>query len=110
MFALMRISARSLFMRFKSHGLLVAICMFYIYLAFHMISGSQGLFKLSQHEIQIKELQSQTVKVQAQRVKLERHARQLRAESLSRDTLGEKARQDISVSHVNDLVIVLDPD
>lgn len=106
----MSLSAKSLLRRFRAHGLLVAICMFYIYLAFHMISGSQGLFKLSQYETQIGALQNQTLKVQAERVTLERHAGQLRASSLSRDTLGVKARQDISVSHTKDLVIVLDGD
>lgn len=86
----------------------ILVGVFYLYLALHAISGSQGMFKLAQYDNQIADLQVDIVDVSAKRLALERKAKQLRSSSLNADTLDEESRRLLSVSHVNDIVIVLD--
>lgn len=92
----------------RRNGLLVLIGLFYLYLALHAVSGSQGMFKLAQYEGQKTDLQEDIVAVKAHRLTLERKAEQLRSSSLNLDTVDEQARRLTGASHVNDIVIILD--
>lgn len=93
---------------FRRQGLLILLGIFYVYLALHAVSGSQGIFKLAQYDSKIVDLRSDLVHIQAQRLTLEREATQLRSSSLDLDRLDEDSRRILSVSHVNDIVIFLD--
>ena len=92
----------------KSHSLLLVVGLFYAYLLFHSVSGSRGMFQLSQYDSDIERLQGKIARVQGQRLTLERRADQLRSARLSRDALDERARDTASVSHAKDIVIILD--
>ena len=89
---------------------LVAICAFYIYLAFHALSGSQGLMRWVDYEQDIVRHQASLEDIRAERAKLEAHADSLKTEHLDLDMLDIKARQYLFVSRPEELTIWLDPD
>ncbi len=93
---------------FRKQGALILLGVFYLYLVLHAVSGSQGIFKLSQYDTQIVDLRADLVQIQAQRLTLEQEASQLRSSSLDIDRLDEDSRRLLSVSHVKDIVIFLD--
>ena len=69
-----------------SWGLLI-LCVFYLYLGYHALSGNQGLLKWADYEDTIASLETEIADIQAQRTALERTAAQLRPEHLDLDRL-----------------------
>ncbi|NNE58077.1 MAG: hypothetical protein HKN36_08225 [Hellea sp.] len=88
---------------------LLAICAFYIYLAFHALSGSQGLMSWVDYKTDIERLNRELTEIRTVKADLEFQTHALRADSLNRDQLDVKAREKAFVSHPNDLTIWLDP-
>jgi len=86
----------------------LALCVFYIYLAFHALSGSQGLVSWVDYEADIKRHQAELVLLQMERERLESRTDALRASQLDLDALDIKAREMVFVSHPNELTIWLD--
>lgn len=86
----------------------LALCVFYIYLAFHALSGSQGLVSWVDYETDIKRHQAELVLLKMERERLESRAGALKASQLDTDALDIKAREMAFVSHPNELTIWLD--
>ena len=87
----------------------LAIFAFYIYLAFHALSGSQGLMSWADYKSDIERLETQLIEAQSEKEDLERQIEALRAESLNRDALDYLAREKVFLSDPNELTIWLDP-
>ncbi len=96
-------------LRFRRSWPVPAICAFYIYLAFHALSGSQGLMSWVDYKSDITRLGTELEQVRAEKADLEFQIEALRAESLNKDLLDIKARQYVYVSGANELTIWLDP-
>ena len=94
--------------KIKSNSVLILVVLVYIYLIFHSVSGSQGIFMLAKYDSKISSLQNKIVRVQGERLTLERRASQLRSSNLSRDLLDQRSRELLSVSYTKELVIILD--
>ena len=87
----------------------LAIFAFYIYLAFHALSGSQGLMSWADYKSDIERLETQLIEAQSEKEDLERQIEALRADSLNRDALDYLAREKVFLSDPNELTIWLDP-
>lgn len=88
---------------------MLAIFAFYIYLAFHALSGSQGLMSWADYKSDIERLETQLIEAQSEKEDLERQIEALRADSLNRDALDYLAREKVFLSDPNELTIWLDP-
>ncbi len=87
---------------------LVILGIFYTYLSFHALSGSQGLLKWSVYEREIGVLEANVTILVAQREALGLKIERLRAQHLDTDMLDVEARRILNVSHPNEIVIWLD--
>jgi len=87
----------------------MAICAFYVYLAFHALSGTQGLMSWADYNADIKRLGTELETVREDRARLEFQVEALRGESLNRDLLDIRAREKTFVSGANETTIWLDP-
>jgi cell division protein FtsB len=87
---------------------LFVLIVFYLYLGFHALSGDQGMLKWANYEDKISSLETNIEILVTERESLELHAKQLRANQLDLDRLGEEARRTLNVSHTNEIVIWLD--
>ena len=86
----------------------LAICAFYIYLAFHALSGSQGLMSWVDYEDDIRTMQTKLLELEQQKSDLEFQIEALRADNLNRDLLDIYAREYVFLSRANQLTIWLD--
>jgi len=87
----------------------LAICAFYIYLAFHALSGSQGLMSWVDYQSDIERLTYELEEAQMKRAELERRIEALRPASLNRDALDYLAREKAFLSDTKEMTIWLDP-
>ncbi len=87
---------------------LLILGVFYTYLSFHALSGSQGLLKWSVYRRDISILESEVAVLVAQREALALKVERLRAKHLDADMLDVEARRMLNVSHPNEIVIWLD--
>ena len=87
----------------------LALCLFYFYLAFHALSGNQGLMRWVDYEAYIKTSSAQLEALKLERGLLEARANNLRSNPLNLDSLDIKARETLFNSHPNELTIWLDP-
>ena len=87
---------------------MVILGIFYTYLSFHALSGSQGLLKWSVYEREIGVLEANVTILVAQREALGLKIERLRAQHLDTDMLDVEARRILNVSHPNEIVIWLD--
>ena len=85
-----------------------ALVAFYIYLAFHALSGSQGVMRWVDYESDIAKYQTKLDAAQTERARLDKTADALRADHLDLDLLDEKARELVFVSRPNEVTIWLD--
>lgn len=92
----------------RSKWPLFALVTLYIYLAFHALSGSQGLMRWVDYENDIERNQAKLVAVTAKRRALEAHANSLKASQLDLDTLDIKSRELLFVSRPKEKTIWLD--
>ena len=97
------------FRRLRQSGPVFALCSFYIYLAFHTLSGNQGLVSWVDYEADIVASQAELILLKAEREKLEARANRLKASQLDLDALDIKAREKVFLSHPSEFTIWLDP-
>lgn len=86
---------------------IAALCIFYLYLAFHALSGNQGLVRWVDYENEIARNKVQLDTAKLEREVLEARADALKASQLDLDTLDIKARELAFLSHPQELVIWL---
>ncbi len=87
----------------------LALCLFYFYLAFHALSGNQGLMRWVDYESDIKTSTAELDALRTQRNALEARADNLRSNPLVLDSLDIKSRETLFNSHPNEFTIWLDP-
>jgi len=75
------------------------------YFAYHAVQGERGLLTMVHLGQQIDLADRELATVQAEREALERRVRLLRAESLDRDMLDERARATLGLIGPNEMVI-----
>lgn len=97
------------FLRIRKSWPILAICAFYVYLAFHALSGSQGLMSWVDYNDDIERLTVELETLKAVKSDLEFQVEALRAESLNRDLLDQRSRKYAFISGANDITIWLDP-
>jgi len=95
--------------RIRQSWPVLAICAFYIYLAFHALSGSQGLVSWVDYQSDIERLTYELEEAQMTRASLEDQINALRAGSLNSDALDLLAREKVFLSYPNEITIWLDP-
>lgn len=77
------------------------------YFAWHAQYGDRGLKAKAAYKIRIAMLQQEFEEVKAERQEWERRVRLLKAASLDRDLLDERARTLLNAAHRNDVVLIL---
>ena len=87
---------------------LAALGVFYLYLAFHALSGSQGLVSWVDYESDIVRNQIALESARAERERLEARSDALRSSQLDLDALDLKAREQAYLTHPQELTIWLD--
>lgn len=86
---------------------IAALCVFYLYLAFHALSGNQGLVRWVDYEQEIARNKAKLEAAILERETLEARANALKASQLDLDSLDIKARELAFLSHPQELVIWL---
>ncbi len=85
-----------------------ALVTLYLYLAFHALSGSQGVMSWVDYKSDISRLETRLEAVTKQRETLETHANRLKASQLNLDVLDIKSREFLFVSRPKENTIWLD--
>ncbi|WP_371397756.1 septum formation initiator family protein [Fretibacter rubidus] len=88
---------------------MMALFIFYFYLAFHALSGNQGLMRWVDYEADITRNTAVLERLEAERDALQARADSLAAQNLDLDALDQQSRETLFVSHPNDYTIWLDP-
>lgn len=86
----------------------VALLAFYVYLAFHALSGNQGLMRWVDYQQTIDRQTTELERLKIEREELEARADALRSDQLVVDALDLKARELIFASKPEELTIWLD--
>jgi len=92
----------------RSKWPIFALIALYVYLAFHALSGSQGLMRWVDYEGDINRAEARLESVTEKREALEAHAEWLGSEQLDLDILDIKARELLFVSYPKENTIWLD--
>lgn len=95
--------------RIRKSWPVLAIGAFYVYLAFHALSGSQGLMSWVDYQNDIIAYSAELEEIRYLKEGLEFEIESLRADSLNRDMLSVRARESAFLSHPNEITIWLDP-
>jgi cell division protein FtsB len=77
------------------------------YFTYHAQNGDRGLKAKAGYKIRIAQLQSELETVRQERMDWERRVMLLKAGSLDRDLLDERARELLNYAHRNDVVVIL---
>ena len=95
----------------KLRPLLVPVaCLFVLgYFAYHAVEGEYGLFALGKLRDRVASLEGELATAKAARARMEQHVALMRADSLDRDMIDERARQALNMADAKDIVIFLDP-
>ncbi len=93
----------------RSKWPIFALIALYVYLAFHALSGSQGLMRWVDYQSDITRAEVRLEAVTEKRETLEAHAARLSAEQLDLDALDIKSRELLFVSRPKENTIWLDP-
>lgn len=86
---------------------IAVLCVFYIYLAFHALSGSQGLVSWVDYEADIVRYEQLIKDARVEREKLETRTAALQTSGLDMDSLDLKAREQAFVAHPQEVTIWL---
>lgn len=89
---------------------IMALLVFYIYLTFHALSGSQGLMSWVDYEQDIARLENELEQFKAKRAEMEADVDLLHASHLDLDTLDLKARELVFMSRPDEYTIWLHDD
>jgi len=95
-------------LRLRRSWPVLAICAFYIYLAFHALSGSQGLVSWVDYKADIDRYEKELISIRSQKAELEFEISALHADQLDRDMLDSKSREMAFISRPNEITIWLD--
>lgn len=95
------------FHRIRKAWPIAALCVFYLYLAFHALSGNQGLVSWVDYENEIAKNRSVLEAAQLERETLEARTDALRASRLDLDALDIKAREQAFLARPQDVTIWL---
>lgn len=87
---------------------MLALIALYVYLAFHALSGSQGVMRWVDYQSDIDSQRVHLEKLQNQRLAMEIKATNLRADGIDLDALDIAARKNLFVSRPNEVTIWLD--
>jgi cell division protein FtsB len=87
---------------------ILALFVFYFYLAFHALSGNQGLMRWVDYQADITRNSAALEQLQAEREALQIRADSLAADNLNIDILDAQSRESLFVSHPNEYTIWLD--
>ena len=96
------------FHRIRNKWPIAALVAFYVYLAFHALSGNQGVMRWVDYENDIAKYEARLETAQAERGALEKRVKALQASNLDLDVLDEKSRELVFLSHPNEITIWLD--
>jgi cell division protein FtsB len=77
------------------------------YFAYHAHHGERGLHAKASYKIRIAQLEAEIQSVRVEKADWERRVRLMRAESLDRDVLEERARALLNTAHKNDVIVIL---
>ncbi|WP_121098869.1 hypothetical protein [Litorimonas taeanensis] len=88
----------------------LAICTLYVYLAFHALSGSQGVVNWVNNDTRAEILQSRLDNLTLQKQVLEAKVEALSVEQLDIDVLDQLSREKLFYSYPKELTIWLDPE
>lgn len=88
---------------------LIALFVFYLYLAFHALSGNQGLMRWVDYEKDIQYNQKTLQALQLKRETLEAKVERLDVQHLDLDALDIQARKSLFVAQPDEYTIWLDP-
>jgi cell division protein FtsB len=80
------------------------------YFTYHAYHGDRGLHAKAGYKIKIAELNRDIDKLRIERMEWERRVALMRASSLDRDLLDERARSLLNIVHKNDVVVILPKD
>ena len=95
---------------FRRNWPILALMIFYVYLAFHALSGSQGLMSWVDYEQDITRLQGKLETLKQHRLGLEKRVELMQASNLDIDSLDVKAREMVFLAHPEELTIwMFDP-
>jgi cell division protein FtsB len=82
--------------------------LFLAYFGFHAFHGEFGIYSKYQLEASAVELAAELATYKAQRIELERRVQLLHDGTLEKDMLDEQARRALSLSHGDEITIMLD--
>lgn len=91
--------------RMKPYALSAFLLLLVVYLGVQALTGERGLLSGSTRDARLAESEAQLVSLREQRADLEVRVRYLKADSLSRDLLEERARVVLGFSDPRDYVI-----
>lgn len=91
---------------FRKLVLPVLAAAFLGYFGFHAFHGSYGIKAREQFDIQGAALEAELAALQEETADYERRASLLRAQTLDRDMVDERARRNLNVIGTNDVIIV----
>jgi len=87
---------------------MLALIALYVYLAFHALSGSQGVMRWVDYQSDIETQRVQLEKLREKRLAMEAKALSLKADGIHLDALDVAARETLFVSRPNEMTIWLD--
>jgi cell division protein FtsB len=87
----------------------MAIIILYLYLAFHALSGSQGIVNWMNNDARANSLRVKLETLEARHAALEEQVDALNGKHLDLDALDQVSREKLFYSHPKELTIWLDP-
>lgn len=81
-----------------------------LYFGYHAVSGNRGLLASQQLSGELKLAEKKLVMIEKERQHLEGRVKRLRTESLDPDLVDELARETLSMTEPDDMIIILDTD
>lgn len=81
-----------------------------IYFGYHVVNGSRGLLASQQLSDELRLAEKKLVRVENERQRLERRVERLRTDTLDPDLIDELARETLSMTEPDDVIILLETD
>lgn len=76
------------------------------YFVWHAFHGNYGIYAKQALEVRVGELEAELAELRGERQAMERRVALLKSQSIDPDILEERARENLSLSHPNDIVIL----
>ena len=81
-----------------------------IYFGYHAVNGNRGLLASQQMEAELEASEKQLADLKRERADLERKVKRLRPDQLDPDLIDELARDMLSMTEPDDVIILLEPE